>query len=206
MAPRIEHIVFIAGGVLVQRLEDLVLDIIYPGASPPNQTRIKSFALERRVAIGDISPRVYCQQMAALAGVDNNGKALSAAVAERVAPLPGFVNMLAGLVDKATLSLVSDYPRQWLFPAISRSGLDATFNESNTYFLDDHKVPADYPLFFSFLVEEDILQPGTSLWVDCNSSRTSAAIRQGIDAAIFVDAERFYRDLGLWSLVPLATL
>lgn len=204
MASRIDHVVFIAGGVLVQALEDLVLDILGPGASLPNQARKESFELERRLTGGDISLEFYCRQMAVLACVDDKGETLNAAttVAERLAPTPDVAGVLAGLADKATLSLVSDYPRQWLSPAISRSSLDGVFDESNIFFLDEHKAPTAYPLFFAFLVKEGVLRPGSSLWIDYNSKRTSAALRQGIDAAVFVDAQRLNRELGHWSLVP----
>jgi hypothetical protein len=206
VSPRIDDIVFIAGGVVVQRLEDLVLGILDAGANITNQKRLQSHELEKRVAIGEISPEVYCRQMAALAEVDKDGKELCAVIAEHVAPLPGVANLLAGLAEEVALSLVSDYPHQWLFPAVSRRGLGTIFNEANTIFLDEHKAPATYTALFSFLIKEGVLRPGYSLWVDYNSSRTSAAIRHGIDAALFVDAERLHRDLGLWSLPPSAAL
>jgi FMN phosphatase YigB (HAD superfamily) len=206
MLPRIEHIVFIAGGVLVQRLEDLVLEILDPGQSLPHQKRLQSSELERRVANGDISSENYCRQMTALVGVDEGGIEPCAVIAERVTFLPGVVTVLTELAEGIALSLVSDYARQWIFPFFNRSGLDTFFNGSNTFFLDEHKAPAAYPALFSYLVKDDVLRPGYSLWVDYNSSRTSAAIRHGIDAALFIDAKRFYRDLGLWSLVPMVAL
>ncbi len=49
-----------------------------------------------------------------------------------------------------------------------------------------------------------MIVPGQTLWVDAHSPRTSAALRKGIDAAIFEDAWRLRRDLGMWDLLPLS--
>ena len=53
------------------------------------------------------------------------------------------------------------------------------------------------------LIAAEAILPGHTLWVDAHSPRTSAALRKGVDAAIFVDTRRLRRDLALWRLMPL---
>jgi len=50
------------------------------------------------------------------------------------------------------------------------------------------------------------MEQGNSVLVDWNPLRTKAALNAGLDAAIFEDTNRFYRDLGLWGIVPLLDL
>jgi hypothetical protein len=62
---------------------------------------------------------------------------------------------------------------------------------------------ADPPVLFDRLVRDKIILPGHTLWIDHDPHRAMTAIRLGLDAALFEDAARLYRDLGLWGLVPL---
>jgi hypothetical protein len=100
---------------------------------------------------------------------------------------------------RLTLSLVSGVPRQWLIPALRRSGLSRWLTEEETWIAAEH---GGFPQILDALLERGRIVPGRALWVDHHSLRTTAALRRGIDAAVFFHAHQFHRDLGLWGLVP----
>jgi len=127
---------------------------------------------------------------------------LVAEIHDHVGLLPGMLFSIAGLSKEYNIGFVSDYPRQWQLPIIERTGLLTYFTEEDMVVLAEHDIPDTYHSLFKFLVCANFIVPGSSLWVDHNSLRTSVAIRQGIDTIHFVDAERLHRDLGLWELEP----
>jgi len=70
----------------------------------------------------------------------------------------------------------------------------------------EHVTAADFtdpPALFEALVRDGVILPGQSIWIDHDPHRAMLAIRRGLDAALFEDGPRLYRDLGLWDLVPL---
>lgn len=115
---------------------------------------------------------------------------------------PGMAGMLDALHDRFELWLVSNYPAQQTTAVFSSNLLSQWFEEKAIYSLPDPAM--DNQKILHSLVEEGVIIPGHSLWVDHHPKRTMLALRQGIDASIFVDSKRFYRDLWLWGIVPLA--
>ncbi len=99
------------------------------------------------------------------------------------------------------LCLVSDYPAEWLLPALTRGGLARIFPACKIAYVADL---GGFSGLLDALVERGVIMPGQTLWVDAHSPHTSAALRKGIDAAIFEDAWRLRRDLGMWGLLPLS--
>lgn len=53
------------------------------------------------------------------------------------------------------------------------------------------------------LVVRRVIEKDRTVWVDWHPRQAMTAIRRGLDAALFEDAARLYRDLGLWGLVAL---
>jgi hypothetical protein len=101
------------------------------------------------------------------------------------------------------LCLVSDYPREWLVYASNHNtDLPQWFEPQHTFYTPELKPLADHRGLLRALVEAGAVVPGTSLWVDYHPKRTMLAIREGIDAAVYVDAGRLYRDFWLWGFVP----
>jgi hypothetical protein len=85
---------------------------------------------------------------------------------------------------------------------MQRTGLDRQISLDSVAIISERNTVSDWSALLEMLIAEGALTPGQSLWVDHHSGRASSVIRSGLDAAIFVDAARLYRDLGLWSLVP----
>lgn len=201
---RIEHLVFVAGGVVVPRLTKLALTALFPDGDIAPQMRLEAVALERKLAHGAITPDTYCRRVVEVSGADRHATRLAEAIRGQLAPRENVPSLLAELALRVDLQLVCDYPRAWWEPAAERHDLGKSFPREEIFYLPEHRVPLDYRAYFEALVSARIIQRGRSLWVDHHSPRTSAAIRCGVDAAVFVDAERFKRDLGLWDLLPLS--
>jgi hypothetical protein len=82
---------------------------------------------------------------------------------------------------------------------MSRNSLSQWFEDGAVYSLPGYIV--DHQAMLQWLVEAGAIIPGKSLWIDNHPVRTMLAVRQGIDASVFVDAERLYRDLELWGII-----
>lgn len=114
---------------------------------------------------------------------------------------PGMTKVLDALHRRFELWLVSKYPSQQAADIIAKNSLTRWFENGAVYLLPEHIV--DHEAVLQSLVEAEVIIPGKSIWVDHHPVRTMVAVRQGIDASIFVDGKRLYRDLGLWGIVPL---
>lgn len=198
--PRIGHFVFWTGGVLLPRISDLSLKILCEGDSPM-ETILELNRLESALASGKISPDEYCRKAIEISRVGIRREELCARIESAPQVEPGMLDLLEELCGNYDLKLVSDYPREWLIPILRRTGFRRWFVADNMFFLAEHSHVLEGERLFPELMAAAVLFPGKSLWVDYISSRTSSAIRRGIDAAIFVDARRLRRDLSLWGLV-----
>ncbi len=178
------------------------LALLNPDPQPDAGSLRNLFGLEKALTTGEISPQAYCRQVIQQTRARTSPGELIAGVLERTALLPGMLPLIKELSERVDLGLVSDYPGEWVTPIIDRSGLSAYFPAGPDQVIGELGAKLDYAGLFRLLIERDVFKPGSSMWVDHNSLRCMAAIRQGIDVAIFVDARRLYRDLGLWGLVP----
>jgi hypothetical protein len=113
--------------------------------------------------------------------------------------LPGMAGLLDELAPGYELWLVSCYPARQTAAVISENALSRWFGRERDYVLPDDVV--NHGGILSLMVTAGVVQPGKSLWIDDHPVRTMLAIRQGIDAGIFVDARRLRRDLWLWGIV-----
>jgi hypothetical protein len=201
-ACRINHLVFWADGVVVTRAGRAAWDAVAPGRRPDATTRLELHRLEQGLADGTLSPEEFCKKAGDLAGGSLPKGDLMEKLPNQIAPIPGMPEVLEELAcRRCTLSLASGYPRQWLIPALTRCGLSHLLPEDQVWMAAEW---GGFPQLLDSLLERGRIVPGRSLWVDHHSLRTAAALRLGIDAAVFVHVRQFYRDLGLWGLAPFA--
>lgn len=200
--PRIKHMVFITGGVVMPTITQATLASFNLDQRLDASSQLILDGLEKALVIGEISPQVYCQRVIQQAGATIHPGELISSVLEFTPLLPGMLPLVKELSERVELGLVSDYPGPWLAPIIKRTGLAAYFPGGADQVIGELRIKPDYTELFRSLIEWNVLKPGSSMWVDHNSLRCMAAIRQGIDVGIFVDARRLKRDLGLWGLMP----
>jgi phosphoglycolate phosphatase-like HAD superfamily hydrolase len=199
-ACRINHLVFWADGILVTPPGQTAWAHIAPGCKPDARARLALHNLEQELADGRLPPAEFCVRALALGKSPLPITSLADGLPEQIAPIPGMPEVLEELACRRyMLSLASGYPRCWLMPALERCGLAHTFREDQVWIAAEW---GGFPALLDALLERGGIVPGRSLWVDDHSLRTSAALRRGVDAAVFVHARQFYRDLGLWGLVP----
>ncbi len=113
----------------------------------------------------------------------------------------GMAGVFDALINHFELRLVSSYPSMQLAAVISKNSLSKWFDDRAVYSLPMQIV--DHRAMLQMLIVADVIDPGRSLWIDHDPIRTMLAVRQGIDASIFVDAERLYRDLVLWGIISV---
>jgi phosphoglycolate phosphatase-like HAD superfamily hydrolase len=200
---RINHLVFWADGVVLTTPGRTAWEVVAHGRKPDAKTRLELHHLEQGLAGGRLSPDEFCARAVALGKSSLSGAGLAEQLIEQIAPIGGMPEVLEELACRRyTLSLASGYPRRWLMPALERCGLAGTFPGDQVWIAAEL---GGFPALLDALLERGRIVPGRSLWVDDHSLRTTAALRRGIDAAVFVHARQFYRDLGLWGLVPRET-
>jgi len=199
---RVKHVIFILGGVLIPTVTQATLALLNPEQQVDAGLQLVLYGLEKALTTGAISPQEYCRRVIQQTGAANNVAELLTGVPENTAALPQMLPLMEELSERASLGLVSDYPVQWARPIIKRTGLAAHIPGGINQVIGELRKNLDYATLFRQLIELNVLKPGSSMWVDHNSLRCMAAVRQGVDAGIFMDARRLYRDLGLWGMLP----
>jgi beta-phosphoglucomutase-like phosphatase (HAD superfamily) len=202
---RITRLVFVMGGVLVPRPGEVALKLLAPGQPTPPDVRLALYNLDHDLALGHIGADEYCRRAAEIAEVGGRAGDLLAALPGATSPLPGMPALVEEMSHRFELWLVSDYPRTWADDILRRSGLSTWFTADDVLILAEPTAPAAYPALFAMLISAGVVCPGSSLWIDSNPLRTSSAMRAGVDALIFVDAARTYREFGMQRLVPAMT-
>lgn len=130
------------------------------------------------------------------------GVVVSPAPEEKIQP--GMADVFDELHDRFELWLVSYSAPEQVAAIISKNSLAKWFKGGAVYSLPEDVVGHESML--QAMGEAGVIIPGKSLWIDHHPIRTMLAVRQGIDAGIFVDGRRLYRDLWLWGMVPLPSL
>ena len=203
MPPRITRLTLNAGGVVLPSLPEAAASLLAPGVELPPARRRALLNAALACAEGREPPEQFCAAAVAICGERSETAAgrLLERLASELAPLEGMPALLSDPALTCELRLVSDYPAEWLLPALARGGLARIFPASEIAYVADFW---GFSGLFDALVKRGVIVPGQTLWVDAHSPRTSAALRKGIDAAIFEDAWRLRRDLGMWGLLPLS--
>jgi hypothetical protein len=198
---RIDHLAFMAGGVLFPTISAITLQAFFPNEDLRADLLLTLHKLEVSLTRGGVHASSYCAHVSRLAGMALNETELEAQLVAMTEPVEGMVELLFSLGEKYPLSLVADFPQSWLNPILERSGLADCFKSTEIHHLDEYPPGADYEELVEAMITEGRLMPGKSLWIDHHARRTASVIRLGVDAAIFVDAHRLQRDLVLWGLI-----
>lgn len=200
---KITRFAFWTGGLLLPPLHRFCLQVLLPAVGEVH-VDVQTALLDKERALWQehLDPAAFCRDAVQLTGSSVTTDELKRQLQQQVMlAFDDLPDLLVHLSPAFELYLASDYPRQWLFLALERTGLSRFFPPDRVCVLAEHDTGATYPELFTFLVAAEVIIPGSTLWVDHNSRRTTAALRAGIDAAIFVDVPRLRRDLALWGLV-----
>ena len=192
---RLRRFVFLLGGVLIPRLNCVIQRM---GAGDALDS-VRLHQLIHQLTLGQLSLNTFCKELAIMSPDTDinweNDLVLWMTHNEAMQPI---LDTLAG---KFELVLLSDYPVTWCNNILDGSPFAGYCSQ---IVHTAHEGPHDtYVSLFEYLIENEVMKPGRTVMVDWHSQQPSAAINTGLDAAIFIDAARFYRDLGLWGIVPL---
>ena len=200
MAHRIARLMFVAGGAVFPNVAEAAAAFLDAGQDVSPVQRMGLLEASAALAAGTSDARQFCASAAELCAAPSEAASqLYECLAERLDAHPGMSSLMGELARTSEVFLVSDYPRDWLMPALARSGLEPYCPADKITYTAGL---GGYGGLFERLVAAGVILRGHTLWIDAHSRRTSEALRRGIDAAIFVDARRLRRDLGLWGLAP----
>lgn len=187
--------VFMFGGVFVQKMDAICQEI------SPN-FHLDSVWLRKwthQLTLGQITLDEFREKL--MKESSESGESWEADFASSVLsnqPMQPVIEALAGNFE---LFLLSDYPEDLYENVFPQIPFSRHFDQ--VIFMRDAGPHESFQSLFEHLTETGILRPGNTLYVDWHSLRTKTAINLGLCAAIFVDAPRFYRDLGIWGYVPM---
>jgi hypothetical protein len=199
---RITHIAFWVGGVLLPEIGERVVEALSAVTQLSVDDRFALHGLARDLALGQVEADEFIRQAWARGGGEAAHAATAAPLTQEVSvPVP-LAALVHELVGRYRLSLLSDYPAGWLEAILPRMALADAFPPDEIWYTAELAAGEGYDHLFGEAVRRGALDPGASLLIDHHSRRTTAALRQGIDTAIYVDAPRLRRDLALWALPP----
>ena len=198
---QITHVAFMVGGVLVPRMMDVTLELLHSGSEVDRHTKLAIHFLEKDLSLGRITPEEYCRQVIARTDSTDEPSYMMRAIPEHTRLVPGMKALIGELAEKCMTCLVSDYPRRWLKGIREDTGLSSLLTDDRTMILAEADTPGTYPELFQIIMQRFEIRPGRALWIDHSSPRTSWAIRQGIDAIVFVDEGRLRRELKMRNLM-----
>jgi hypothetical protein len=209
MLPRIEHLAFWLGGVVIPHMWELTRDtLIANGAECPPELCLALIDQETALTIGSIAPEDFCTYAIELAGIELPSSRLKSQIQQRIGIMPGVLPVIDALARRYPLHLVSDFPSQWLSVVLQSTALSAYFADDSIVMTSDlglDNVYSAYNALPKALIDAGLLIPGKSLLVADDPILTESAIRSGLDAIIFVDASRLRRELSLLRLLAPET-
>ncbi len=204
---RITTYFFIAGGVILPRIAQITIELLAEkkGRPLPHDQRLAIREAEKALFIGQITPEVYLQRINRLANCFESSQELLVEFMKLVEVDAGAVSTAYELQQTSQVYLFSDYPHPWLEEIAPRFQLFDLFSPHQVIYPAEAEAELhlrdDIQGVFDGLQAKGYLDQGASLWVDAHPFRTSAAIRRGIDAIIYVDERRLRRELKLRKLL-----
>ena len=190
----IQRYYFMAGGVILPRLSAQVIGMLEKQGNPLNESqRLALFDLERALFNGTLPVTDYFKRVNA-AVAPQQALTLESFLQE-IEVDSGALSVADDLRQNSQCILLSNYPLEWLVTLDQRIGVCAHFDRVLP--LQGMGCEDDRAAVFSRLCTAGELAAGTSLLVDANPFRTTLAIRQGVDAIIYVDERRLRRELRL---------
>jgi len=200
---RIRQIVFRLGGVLYPDLASSVLS--FPGREAIGENNmVKIHDLAGLLVRGKISKNEFLEKVCGLREMHCSPKTMESHIID-VEMNPQMMTLLEELSSRFRLTLLVDYPGCWFRLSSGWNDVRIYFPEEESFNISEMGIKTEAD-FFPYLVEHAVVQPGESLLIDHDSSRTAAILRAGLDAGIFVTPARLRRDFGLWSILPLNEL
>jgi FMN phosphatase YigB (HAD superfamily) len=201
---QIDTIFLMLGGVATQGPEVVISRVLagYQALEQP-AGRIGLRDLSTDLELGRLDEAAFSRRVLQLGRVELEGgaEALWTHVREALAPTPGLHGFLDEVKRRYCLWLISDYPRRWTDELLDLLNLRAFFQQDCVLF----PAALHLPRLMPYLIPTMLTASGTSLeqclFVDARAANTAAAIRNGLNAAVFVDVPRLRRNLVLRSML-----
>jgi hypothetical protein len=200
---QIKNFFFLAGGVILPRIASITEQLLEDKNSRllSYDQRTSIYEAEKELVLGKIPPDLYLEQLDRLVNGSRTKKDLFVELVNYIRVDERALDVAFSLTRTSQVYLFSDYPRTWLQAVPKYMQLVSYFSSIKVIYAAELGLADHFYAVFEKLMLGGLVEPGASLWVDANPFRTSAAIRLGIDAIIFVDERRLRRELNLRKLL-----
>jgi hypothetical protein len=200
---QINNFFFLLGSVILPRIASITIKLLEEKNSSPliNNQRLIIYESENKLVVGKITPDAYLDQMCSLFNVFKTRDDLFIELMKLIQVDEGALSIIIGLMQTNQVYICSDYPRTWLQAIQHNLQLLNSFPPKNTVYTAELDLSQHLNSVFEKLMVAGLIEPGASLWVDAYPLRTTASIRLGIDAIIYVDERRLRRELSLRKLL-----
>lgn len=191
---KIDKIFFVAGDIFLPRIYRLTIEILGNyGLMLTDKERIGIHVLEKSFLNGTLSEDEYFLGLTSFTRrqISFNKDDLL----KNISLDYDILALVKELGKFKEVMLFSDFPKAWLVNIRKNNGFLDSFKR--VIYSQEMKCKDLRKDVLSRLMEIHEIHAGNCLWVDGDPLRTSAAIRLGIDAIIFVDERRLRRELKL---------
>jgi hypothetical protein len=199
---KINRYYFAFDGVLIASFRETILEVLN-SKSPSAGISLQDLKrLTKELYVGKISGNDYFAEITRLSGAKVSAVELADLVIDRVKVVPGVNEVLQELAQDYSIYIFSQLPTDIYGRIIQKLGLGSP-DMDKTIFSNQLSLSGwDDAVFKKMALGEQKLTDAC-MWVDADSHMTSAAIRAGIHAIIFVDSRRLRREIALRGLLPL---
>lgn len=200
----IDHFIFVLNDALCNSLSREIIQFLSTRQRLVDEAaRQALFKLENDYIAGKYPKEKFFEKTAGIFKLEITAEELEKAIVDRLVPTRGIPGVLAELQTRFSLTLFSQFSPELLHQISSLSALKEYFpEESILYACEMGSTDQPVSLVKKFIAMGRI-HPGKSIWVDSSSARTSASIRAGVDAIIFLNSEKLRREIALRGLLPL---
>jgi hypothetical protein len=201
--PRIEHLAFWLGGVVISHMWELTRDaLIASGAECTPELCLALIDQETALTVGSVTLDEFCTQAVEFAGTELPPHRLKSQIQQRIRATSGILSVIDALATRYPLHLLSNFPSEWLSVALQRTALAAYFPADSIIMTSELDPDNGYQTLPNALIDSGLCIPGKSLLVADDSILTESSVRASLDAIIFVDTARLRRELFLLHLLP----
>ena len=200
----IDRYYFVLGDVIIRSLSWTIINtfkdkpIFSDGA-----IRKKLYECEADYSLGRISNEKFFIEATKISSMNMGPDEFESIIYNKVELIEGILEVIKELGKQYSLFLFSQYSPEFFDELSSRLNISDTFPDKNILYACRTGLPDLTDCLFEKIISEKWVIPGRSIWIDSDPHRTSASIRAGIDAIIFLDSKRLRREIALRGFLPL---
>ena len=198
----INRFYFAFDGVLIASFLETIIEVLNSESISSDVSLQDLNRLTKELYLGKISGDDYFAEIIRLSGAKTPAVEFAALVIDRVKATSGVDEVLRELAQDYSVCVFSQLPSDIYDKIIQKLGLNSPDMEK-TIFSSHLSLSGWDDAVFTNMTSGEQKLTDACMWIDADSHMTTAAIRAGIHAIIFVDSRRLRREIALRGLLPL---